>query len=967
MLFFLFLSASPILDVEGNPNSSGHVLVIDIETDSDWSTIKLESNSSILFLESSIVTGEKIQEIENYHDDNDFLLIIKKKPYDTTPVAIKYKTIIQGKNPEINISIYKGFIGFTNLTINAYQDAGFHTIKSINHDNVLSMPDINPLFTSLILQTPNDYSINLNTNPPEISKTVFACYYPWYESPNEINNRWKHWAPVSEQDIAFSPHFPMIGLYDSRDTSIYKAHINMGVEAGLDGFLCSWSGVNTTEDYVIEKMVQIATEYDFQIGIYYESFRGKMEPLKHDQIVEELSILINKYRGKPGYLHFLDLPVIFIYQAETANRTSSFWNNIFEEVRLKTGDAVFIGEFRQEQYFEEFDGVHLYNELDINIHEILMEKYSKKEMKLISDSWQSIEKELIEKNSLEIERLISVGTVVPGYDDREIRSPGQVLPRNELSTYRAYWDNVNENDLDWVIITSFNEWHEGTEIEPSLEYGFDYLVETKKQIAKFKEQSYIEPKEPSIKLDLTTYDSEIQTVIENDGNANAYSIQILMDGVNEFSVPFIGKNSTFYTNFSIPKIIYNVEYNLTVKYSDFSGGTKQVSKTFSYTEPKTIEKDIVEIEAPKTTNALNIIFNHFKLEPTDNQVTVTASAYLVAEPKNIEYCSLNIIIDEELVYGECWSNIIENSNSGVSSPAIIGYTKKIELPPGVHDVKLRVYARNKILDDFKETAVKQIKIEKLFLILDIPEIFVYEVGDQIVVEATANIESYPIEIEYASLDILLNDQIIHGECWTSLDLRTSHYNGVISPATISYSFGFQKPENSFDIKIKSYARNKAHIGVLRTKKVYQSREETTQESEIPSPIDNQNDIQSPDYKKITLQITNDYRVYFGKKSLKLGSNQIAQEYAETMLKTKEFKHNPNLPIGIAENIAMIKGYSHYYSVEDAIERMIYLMIYEDAKYDWGHRDNILNSNYSFLSVGVAYNEEYIYLVQNFEK
>jgi len=38
---------------------------------------------------------------------------------------------------------------------------------------------------------------------------------------------------------------------------------------------------------------------------------------------------------------------------------------------------------------------------------------------------------------------------------------------------------------DWVLITSFNEWHEGSEIEPSLEDGDRYLKLTKQYGPRF--------------------------------------------------------------------------------------------------------------------------------------------------------------------------------------------------------------------------------------------------------------------------------------------------------------------------------------------------------------------------------------------------------------------------------------------------------------------------------------------------
>jgi hypothetical protein len=43
-----------------------------------------------------------------------------------------------------------------------------------------------------------------------------------------------------------------------------------------------------------------------------------------------------------------------------------------------------------------------------------------------------------------------------------------------------------ELDPDWTLITSFNEWHEGSEVEPSIEDGTKYLLFTADHANKFK-------------------------------------------------------------------------------------------------------------------------------------------------------------------------------------------------------------------------------------------------------------------------------------------------------------------------------------------------------------------------------------------------------------------------------------------------------------------------------------------------
>jgi hypothetical protein len=44
-------------------------------------------------------------------------------------------------------------------------------------------------------------------------------------------------------------------------------------------------------------------------------------------------------------------------------------------------------------------------------------------------------------------------------------------PSKDLSYYKAQWEEALKVKGAWILVNSFNQWHAGTEIEPSLEYG----------------------------------------------------------------------------------------------------------------------------------------------------------------------------------------------------------------------------------------------------------------------------------------------------------------------------------------------------------------------------------------------------------------------------------------------------------------------------------------------------------------
>lgn len=80
-----------------------------------------------------------------------------------------------------------------------------------------------------------------------------------------------------------------------------------------------------------------------------------------------------------------------------------------------------------------------------------------------------------------------VATVMPGYNDLRIRpGVGFATDRAGGSYYQQAWNAAIASKPNWVVITSFNEWPEGTYIEPSAAYGDQYIRLTAAGSSQFK-------------------------------------------------------------------------------------------------------------------------------------------------------------------------------------------------------------------------------------------------------------------------------------------------------------------------------------------------------------------------------------------------------------------------------------------------------------------------------------------------
>lgn len=90
---------------------------------------------------------------------------------------------------------------------------------------------------------------------------------------------------------------------------------------------------------------------------------------------------------------------------------------------------------------------------------------------------QEFEGKVAAYNSANHTQKIWAAGIIPGYNDTRVpgRTGTYIVARNNGATYTESWQAAIASNPSWITITSFNEWFEGSMIEPSVTYGNLYL------------------------------------------------------------------------------------------------------------------------------------------------------------------------------------------------------------------------------------------------------------------------------------------------------------------------------------------------------------------------------------------------------------------------------------------------------------------------------------------------------------
>ena len=319
----------------------------------------------------------------------------------------------------------------------------------------------------------------------KVPRLVMAFYHDWYGSPTGPSGQWMHWNhPVwvtstgevirtHDPNNFFAPNrrdigatnYPLKGPYDSRDPELIRWHIELARETGIDVFVVDWwgdTGGQEISDVNMKAIMDLNEKEGLGIRfcILFDGLWGHPQPPPVDTAIARLEYAIKKYGNRTSYLKLEGSPAIFTYATQVY--PASTWSEIINKIRRDGYSALFFSDAFSEEYADAFDGLQTYSPPGL------------------FDPNQDFEKAYKSAAQLAKKRGEPCGfNVIPGYDDTKVRQPGRVLPREDGATYEKLWKAVLSSGCQWALITSWNEWHEGTEIEPSMEHGHRYLEMTK--------------------------------------------------------------------------------------------------------------------------------------------------------------------------------------------------------------------------------------------------------------------------------------------------------------------------------------------------------------------------------------------------------------------------------------------------------------------------------------------------------
>lgn len=312
---------------------------------------------------------------------------------------------------------------------------------------------------------------------PTTTPLLLAHYMPWFEA-NPANRQWgwhwtmNHYHPdqrTNGRREAASHYYPLIGLYDSNDPDLLECHVLLMKFAGIDGVLIDWYGTDDYLDYGINHR-----------NTLHLIDTLKKAGLKYAMVYEDASV--------PGMIAAKRFPQT---EAVAHGQTLLQWMQTHwftDAAYLKEGDRPVLLDFGS-GYYQGDQWTRMFAPLP---HPpALYTESARRPPAVGAFDWPQPGKGT-ENSFREMDRFYAAAgsrsEFIPAafprfhdiYEQAGVQKSWGTIEDREGKTYSETLERALKSGASFLQLVTWNDWGEGTQIEPSVEFGYRDLETTQR-------------------------------------------------------------------------------------------------------------------------------------------------------------------------------------------------------------------------------------------------------------------------------------------------------------------------------------------------------------------------------------------------------------------------------------------------------------------------------------------------------
>lgn len=311
---------------------------------------------------------------------------------------------------------------------------------------------------------------------PEKESRLFAHYMPWYSS-KPVSGEWGYHWTMNHFDPdtirwdgrreAASHDYPLIGLYDTRDPDALECHVLQMMLAGIEGVIIDWYGIRDFNDYAplhesTQRLIPLLKKAGLKFAICYEDQSIKhmvnggnlkeSEALDHGR--EVMRWMDQNWFQDEAYARIEGRPVLLVFGPQYF--TVEQWTQLRAE--FKTPPAFYALPHLAEEFAA--DGLFAWPPVS--------------DGKTVgATEWKKTLTDLYTQETP------ALALAFPGFHDIYSKaglhdSYGFISDRDG-ATFRESLALARESDSPLIQIATWNDFGEGTVIEPTEKFGYRYL------------------------------------------------------------------------------------------------------------------------------------------------------------------------------------------------------------------------------------------------------------------------------------------------------------------------------------------------------------------------------------------------------------------------------------------------------------------------------------------------------------